>query len=163
MKPRRRGKGRRRSLVLWGPAGPRAEDAGGPSRLLGKTQSEAPRQLCSFPTSQEPEFCLGSLESGLRSGRRCWSVAGPQPPARGAAAARPSQSGGGSPARNLWPAGWGLRGGRRAAGEVRAEPGREVCSRSLPRPCTAGERNAVTREPRLGGNKTPASHPGSPD
>ncbi|KAM7240387.1 hypothetical protein CapIbe_008293 [Capra ibex] len=55
------------------------------------------------------------------------------------------------------------RGGRLAAGEVRPEPGCEVCNPSLARILTAGEQSDVTREPRLGGNKTPASHPCSPD
>lgn len=85
-------------------------------------------------------------------------------PARGVAAARRSQSGGGSRARNLWLAGPSRRvGGRLTAGEVRAEPGRWVCSLCLARPCTAGEQSAVSREPLLGGNKTLASNLGSPD
>ncbi|XP_040484035.1 nuclear receptor subfamily 2 group E member 1 [Ursus maritimus] len=110
-------------------------------------------KLGSSPTSQEPEFGLGSLRPAAGSAA---AVEVPQArrkaaPARGAAASRPSPDRWRQPARKLRPSGRGRRGGRRAAGEVRTEPGREVCSPRLARFRTAGGQSNVTREPRLGG------------
>lgn len=149
-----------RTRVWWTGTQANRPDSGEKKRL-----SDMLGKLGSSPTSQEPEFGRGSLRPAAGS-----AAAGEVPqarrkaaPARGAAASRPSPDRWRQPGRKLRPSGPGRRGGRRAAGEVRTEPGGEVCSPRLARFRTAGGQSDVTREPRLGGNKTPASHPCSPD
>lgn len=153
--------------VRWEPR-PRAVDGLGRRRTVrtfGKKGRMTLGKLWSFPASQEPELGLLSLEpdagpdasAGVSQARRTAD------PARGAAPSRPSPDRWRQRGPGLRPSGPEQRGGRRAAGEVRAEPGREVCNSRLARIRTAGEQSDVTRETRLGGNKTPASHPCSPD
>lgn len=153
--------------VRWGPR-LSAADGLGRRRTLRTFRGKGSGplgKLWSFPASQEPKLGLLNLEADtgpdvsaeVSQGRRTAA------PARGSAACRPSPDRWRQPDRGLQPSSPGSEGGRRAAGEVRPEPGCEVCNPSLTRICTAGKQSDVTREPRLGGNKTPASHPCSPD
>lgn len=115
------------------------------------------------PESQRLASAARSPGAGPDAAAEGSPARGDSSPARGAGASRPSPDRRRQPGPKAAALGPGRRGGRRAAGEVRAEPGREVCSPRLARLRPAGEQSAVTREPRLGGNKTPASHPCSPD